>query len=140
MVEPAQLRRGKLFQRKVRVAFSGFESRQYQTLFEHSVAHKNRKGRADIVLTDDGDFLAVLEIKATKWNRIRTDNINRNLWRHQHQLLRYIDKFLEVDQLSVSPGIIYPQPPRDEALRKHIEAYLEDRGIPVYWFSELNLG
>ncbi len=138
MSEPAQLRRGKEFQKQVRLAWR--DSRDPDHLryrFEQDVTHKSRRGRADIII-GEGETLAVLEIKATDWDRIKPGNVNKNLWRHQHQLLRYIDKFLEADQLNVSPGIVYPRPPRNPDLRQQIETHLEERGIPAYWFSEIS--
>jgi len=136
MVEPDQLLRGKLFQNQVRVAWEEPGEPLYR--FEQDVTHKLKRGRADIVIYGNGRFCAVLEIKATDWDRIKVGNVNKNLWRHQNQLLRYIDKFLESDKLNVCPGIVYPRPPRKKGLRQHIECYLEDRGIPAYWFSEIS--
>ena len=140
MGEPAPLGRGKQFQREVQAAFADPEPGSSLTIFEHAFVHKSRAGRVDIILREDGELLGALEIKATNWDRIKPKNVTKNLWSHQHQLMRYIDNFLDAEKESVSPGIIYPKPPRDDALRKKIETYMEDRGIPVYWFSELGLG
>lgn len=55
----------------------------------------------------------------------------RNLWRHQHRLLRHIDKFLEHGNLSVSPGILYLRPPVLDEIREQIESHLEAEVFPL---------
>ena len=139
MVEPKRLRDGKRFQERVCNAFGIPQPRDYAAVFEHGISHKERFGRIDIFLHDDADFVAVFEIKATDWDRIKPRNVTKNLWSHQHQLLRYIEKFVDGDNLSVTPGIIYPSAPKSQDLRNRIETYLLSYGVPAYWFDELDL-
>lgn len=139
MAEPKQLKNGKVFQERVKRAFEVGENHDYASIFEQTIRHNERNGRIDILLRDDEDFVAVFEIKATNWDRIKSKNITKNLWSHQHQLLRYIDKFVHGDDLSVTPGIVYPSAPQDPDLRARIEGYLLEYGIPAYWFDELDL-
>ena len=139
MTEPRRLKNGKIFQARVQKAFGVPEDWDYASIFEHTIRHNERGGRIDILLRDDKDFVAVFEIKATDWDRIKPKNVTKNLWSHQHQLLRYIDKFLQADDLSVCPGIVYPSAPRTTELRDRVESYLLDYGIPAYWFDELDL-
>ena len=119
MAEPRALRRGKAFQKRVQADFfrnsrDGTPRSEAWVSFAHLRSHGVRGGRADILITELGDFITVLEIKATDWDKIIPGNVTRNLWRHQRQLFRYVDKFLDVDGLDVCLGIIYPRPPRKE--------------------------
>ena len=82
--------------------------------------------------SDDENFAAVFEIKGTDWGRIKPRNVTHNLWSHQSQLMRDIDKFVEADKLSVCIGIIYPGALSDRELCEKFEAYLLDYGIPAY--------
>ena len=128
MVEPQRLRDGKLFQARVQRAFGLPAPKDHSAIFEHSIRHKDRGGRIDIFLRNEKDFAAVFEIKGTDRGRIKPLNVTRNLWSHQNQLMRCIDKFVEADKLNVRIGIIYPKAPRDGELRQRIETYLLDYG------------
>ena len=139
MAEPQRFKDGKLFQARAQRAFGLPASKDYSAIFEHAIRHKDRGGRIDMFLRDEKDFAAVFEIKGTDWNRIKPRNVTRNLWSHQNQLMRHIDKFVEADKLNVCIGIIYPRAPEDGELRQRIETYLLDYGIPAYWFDELDL-
>lgn len=142
MVEPEPLRRGKAFQRLVQADFErhsrdGRVRREAGVSFADPAGTRRPGGRADILITELGDFVALYEIKATDWDRIAPHRIKPNLWRHQRQLFSYVETFVELDGLSVCLGLIYPEPPRRPGLRAEIEAYLEDYGVPAYWFSEI---
>jgi len=102
---------------------------------------RKKSGRMDILISELGDFVTILEIKATDWDRIKPRNIRRNLWRHQKQLFAYVDTCIEVDKLDVCLGIIYPRPPKTPGLRERIEACLEGNyGVPAYWYTEIRTG
>ena len=143
MPEPAQLRRGKRFQRIVQadfVANTKDTTAQPEARLDLSMLSNVRQafGRADLLIAGDGDdFVTILEIKATDWDRIKPTNVKRNLWRHQHQIFMYIDRYLEHEKLSVCTGIIYPRPPKTPGLRELIESYLDDHGVPAYWYTEI---
>lgn len=139
------MRRGKAFQRLVQADFEdhaadGAVWREATLSLLGVKSARRAQGRADILITELGDMVGLYEIKATEWDRIAPANVKRNLWRHQNQLFAYVDKFLEVDSLSVCAGLIYPAPPRRPGLRAAIESYLEDYGVPAYWFSEIRSG
>jgi hypothetical protein len=143
MAEPEQLKRGKRFQKIVQQDFEQ-NSKNGKVIPEAFVSFKELKeikqksGRMDILIKELGDFVTIVEIKATNWDNIKPENIKRNLYRHQKQLFNYIDKFLEIDKLDVCLGIVYPKPPKKEGLKEFIEKYLEDNyGVPAYWFNEL---
>lgn len=142
MVEPAQFRRGKEFHKLVQADFEktnidGEAATEAWISFERIKQATSKGGRADVLVTGLGDYVAIYEIKATDWNRIKPGNIKKNLWRHQHQLFKYVGKYVDVDEMDVCLGIIYPEPPKDPNLRASIESYLEEWGAPAYWFTEI---
>ena len=143
MPEPAQLSRGKRFQKIVQADFVGntkdgtaqAEARLDLTMLANI---RQASGRADIFIAEDGDdFVTILEVKATDWDRIKPKNIKRNLWSHQRQIFMYIDKYVDHENLNVCPGLIYPYPPKTPGLRELIETYLESYGAPAYWYTEI---
>ena len=143
MTEPIQFVRGKQFQELVQKDFEN-NSKDGKVLREAhldlaGLRHvKQKSGRMDILITELGDFVTVLEIKATDWDRIKPENVKRNLYRHQRQLLMYVDKHVTVDDVQVCLGIIYPEPPRKAGLRAFVESWLENHyGVPAYWYSEI---
>jgi hypothetical protein len=141
--EPSQLKRGKKFQEIVQKDFMNHTVnskawKEERISFEGLEHIKQKSGRMDILITGLGDFVTILEIKATDWDRIKSKNVKRNLYRHQKQLFNYVDKYLDIDKLDVCLGIIYPKPPRKKGLRKFIESYLEENYcVPPYWFNEI---
>ena len=152
MAEPKILKRGKDFQKRVQADFavnSRDGTSRSEVPISYAYLHRRREnagrpgksraggGRADILITELGDFVTILEIKATDWDRIIPRNVTKNLWSHQRQLFRYVDKYLEVDGLDVCLGIIYPRPPTKAGLRERVESYLESYGVPAYWYNEI---
>jgi len=143
MPDPARLAAGKRFQAIVQEDFAK-NTRDGKALAEVRMSFaalenvRQKSGRADILITELGDFVTILEIKATDWDRIKPANIKRNLYRHQRQLFRYVDKHVQVDETDVCLGIIYPKPPETAGRRQFIESYLEDNyGVPAYWYTEM---
>lgn len=142
MTEPKQFIRGKKFQKIVQKDFEtnskdGFVKPEAVIVFDGLIKAKKKSGRADIIITELGNFVTILEIKATDWDRIKPHNIKKNLWSHANQLLRYVEKYIEVDKINVCLGIIYPHPPITNELRDVIESYLEHYGTPAYWYNEI---
>lgn len=143
MPEPEQLKRGKIFQKIVQKDFknhtiNGEACKEKMISFEGQKDIKQKIGRMDILISELGDFVTILEIKATDWDKIKQKNIKKNLYRHQKQLFKYVEKFTDVDKLDVCLGIIYPKPPRKKGLRQFIENYLEENYcVPAYWYSEI---
>lgn len=90
-------------------------------------------------MSEIGNYVAVYEIKATNWDLIKPKNIKKNAWRHQHQLIKYVETYIE-ENIDVCLGIIYPFPPQKPGLRDVIEKYLEEYGTPAYWFVEIKGG
>jgi hypothetical protein len=145
-MEPLQLKRGKEFQEMVQADYFK-NSKGGGVGIEKDVNYnggknraKGRYGRMDILIDDrDKDYVMIMEIKATDWDRIKPKNYRRNLWRHGRQLHKYIDKFLEVDKLgSVGLAMIYPSAPKKEGLRAKIEEMaMNQYSFPVYWYDEI---
>lgn len=141
--EPLQLKRGKAFQKIVQNDYQ--ENSKGQVKIEEHVSFaemqgiKQLRGRMDIVVHDDkSGYIMIMEIKATDWDKIKTKNIKRNLYRHSRQLYNYVDKFLDVDDLSVGIAVLYPKPPVTKGLKEKIEQLAMDcYCFPVYWYNEL---
>ncbi len=103
---------------------------------------RQKSGRMDLFIFDEADdYVTIIEIKATDWDRIKDKNIKRNLWRHSRQLYRYIDKFMKIDGKDVCLAIVYPEPPKKDGLKELIEnSAIEQYSFPVYWYSEIKTG
>lgn len=141
--EPRRLARGKAFQRLVQADFEahskdGHVRREQKVTFEKLKRIMQKSGRMDILITELGDFVTILEIKATFWDRIKPANVKKNLYKHQSQLFNYVDKYVEIDRLDVCLGLVYPKPPKKKGLREFIERHLEEKYcVPAYWYSEI---
>jgi hypothetical protein len=96
-----------------------------------------RRGRVDILVDELGDnLIAVIEVKATDWDRIKPENIRRNINRQIRQIWRYAIAHVELNDRTVSAGLIYPRMPQDPSVLKLIESLCEDDGIQVIWHNE----
>ena len=142
-MEPAILRNGKIFHRRVQADWHR-TAKGGRITAEHSIsllpvtasASRPRRGRIDIFVDELGDFVSVVEIKATDWDRVQPRNRRKLLASHQRQVLRYIERFLDGDNIDVCPGIIYPSAPRTPGLREEIETYLNEHGFQIVWYDD----
>ena len=135
--EPERLRRGKEFHRKIQKEWLG--TAQGIILPEKVVQRlSGRRGRVDIFVGDDSDqnHVAVIEIKASDWNRMKPKSVRRNAMRQVRQIWSYIDSQVELDGKDVSPGIIFPNKPFDNERLEEIEKIFNDWGIQVVWHDE----
>lgn len=142
MGEPNQLRRGKLFQQIVQADFKdnsrdGTVTNEARLALGTPLNPVQKTGRADILISDLGDMVAVYEIKATDWDNISHVNVRRNLRKHESQLRKYVRTFLENEGQQVCLGIIYPKAPVRPGLRRYIETTLQELGSPAYWYEEI---
>lgn len=140
--QPAQLRRGRMFEKRVQADWSA--TAEGKTKTEKTIElvagltrkGRRKRGRIDIFVNDVGDFVVVVEIKATDWDRILPRNIQRNLSSHRRQVWKYIDKHLDIDQVSVCAGVIYPSAPKTSDLKERIEEYHGSYGLQVVWYDD----
>lgn len=141
--EPRRLASGKSFQRIVQADFEahskdGRVRREQRVTFERLKGIRQKSGRMDILIAEIGNFVTILEIKATDWDRIKPGNVKKNLCKHQRQLFNYVDKYVEVDKLDVCLGLIYPKPPKKKGLREFVERRLEEvYCVPAFWHSDI---
>jgi hypothetical protein len=142
-VEPDLLRRGKEFHRRVQADWAG-EIESATVCSEHRIAlgplvktvKHQRHGRIDIFIDLVDDFVSVVEIKSTDWDRIRVHNRQKVLATHRRQVLMYVDKYLDHDQVNVCAGVIYPRFPDTAGLNAQVEQYLNDHALQVVWYDD----
>ena len=141
--EPDILRRGKAFHRRVQLDWSG-EIEGAPVRVEHGVSlglspnslGPGRKGRLDIFVSQMDDYVSVVEIKSTDWDLVRKSNWRKLASAHRRQVLRYVDKYLDQDCVSVCAGLIYPRSPSTPGLKDLIEQYLNDNALQVVWYDD----
>ena len=135
--EPKRLRRGKDFHKKIQTEW--LETAQGFILPEKTVRRLSKsRGRIDIFVNDDSNenHVAVVEIKASDWDKMKAKAVRRNALRQIRQIWSYIDSQLELEGKEVSPGIIFPARPSDPERLKEIEDLFIDYGIQVVWHDE----
>lgn len=134
--EPSRLRNGKAFHIEIQEDWD--QTAQGKVSPEEPITKPSgRKGRIDIhVETIVENLVAVVEIKASDWNAMK-DNaaVRRNVNRQARQIWDYIESQL-AEGLDVSPGVIFPERPRDAERKRLIEALFDEQGIPVVWEDE----
>jgi hypothetical protein len=142
--EPTQLRRGKAFHRLIQKEWE--RDAEGDVKSERHVRKPNgRKGRVDVFVNDDDpeSSIAIVEVKATDWDKIKRKNIRRNARRQIRQIWSYIESQILNGQYvrdgegkAVCPGIIFPRRPKDRERMEQIEEMFEEEGIPVVWHDE----
>ena len=134
--EPAILKKGKRFHKRVQIKWAITAGGLIKT--EENVPKlDNKKGRADIFVEEIGDDLvSIVEIKNTDWDNIKIENIRRNVKRQARQIWGYIEYQTNSREVSVSPGIIFPNVPKDQERLKLIESLFDQECVQVVWESE----
>jgi hypothetical protein len=134
--EPERLRRGKEFHRLVQeewVATAQGDPRPERYVKRLT----GRRGRVDILVQEAGDdMVAVVEIKATDWDRMTDRNVVRNVRRQIRQVWSYVEGQLEIYKQQVCPGIIFPRLPKDPERTRLIEGMFLEEGIVAVWHDE----
>jgi Holliday junction resolvase-like predicted endonuclease len=128
------VRRGRQFEAEERAGWSHIQASSLAV--EAPSVWSGRRGRIDILVDDGSGLVAIVEIKATDWDAIKRGRIRETALRHTRQIWRYIDDYIENKQVEVSPGIVYPFPPRTAGVREIVEAALDERGIQCVWRHE----
>jgi hypothetical protein len=142
--EPLPLRRGKAFHKLIQAEWER-EAQGKVTSEEPVTKPTGRRGRVDVFIDDDDPKapIAVIEIKATDWERIKPQNVRRNVKRQIRQIYSYVEsQILEGEYVKggkgkdVCPGIIFPKRPLDQALLEMIEELFFKACIQVVWHDE----
>jgi len=142
-MEPDTLRRGKEFHRRVQTDWAGEVEgatvRLEKTILLGSLSDtvkRQRRGRLDIFIDELDDFVSVVEIKSTDWDRVLGRNRQKLLAAHRRQVMLYVDKYLDHDQVCVCAGIIYPHSPSTAGLKEAVEQYMNEHGLQVVWYDD----
>jgi hypothetical protein len=142
-MEPEILRRGKDFHKRVQEDWKN-TARGGQVNLEHTIllsllrnkTKRRKSGRLDILVDEMSDFVSVVEIKATDWDKVKVKNRKKLLGSHRRQVYKYIEEYLDVIKIDVCPGIIYPTAPDTPGLKVMIEEYLNDYGLQAVWYDD----
>ena len=140
--EPKILSRGKKFYKRVQQDWKretkGGKIKNESTIEligASSKAKRKRYGRMDIFVDELGDYVSIVEIKSTDWDRIKKKNRRRLMGSHRRQVWKYIVEFTDQKKIDVCAGIIYPKHPESPGLKEEIEEYLNDYGLQVVWYD-----
>jgi hypothetical protein len=142
-MEPEILRRGKAFHKRVqedwdRTARDGKVNVEHVTSLTQASrgSRRRRVGRLDLFVDELGDFVTVVEIKSTDWDRVKEANRSKLVASHRRQVWRYMKEYLDGEGIAVCAGIIYPKSPTTPGLKEFIETYLNDYGLQVVWYDD----
>ena len=142
--EPIQLRRGKAFHNLIQEEWLR-EAEGDVKPERHITKPSGRKGRVDIFVKneDPKSPIAIVEIKATDWDRIKESNVRRNVLRQINQIWSYIESQIiqgkhvaSGEGKDVCPGVIFPKRPKDKKRMNRIEEMFLEEGISVAWHDE----
>ncbi len=93
-----------------------------------------RRERIDVHATS-GSEVAVVEIKASDWDRMTPHAVRRNARRQVRQIWSYVEAELK-DAAGVSPGIIFSTTPKNPTRKAMIENIFAGELIAVVWYDE----
>jgi len=140
-LEPEPLKRGKAFHKYIQAEWEA--EAEGDVFSERYVIKKTgRKGRVDVFVNDDDPdgCIAIVEIKASDWDRMTEQAVRRNIRRQIRQVWGYVESQVDGENYvstgehrSVSPGIIFPRKPKDVERTKMIEDLFTREGIVVVW-------
>jgi t-SNARE complex subunit (syntaxin) len=141
--EPETLRGGKAFHKRVqddweKTAKGGKIEKEHRIyLSQFSKTSKCKMlGRLDLFVDEPGDFVSVIEIKSTDWDKGKEKNRKKLVSSHRRQVWKYIEEYLDIQKVDVSPGIIYPHSPSAPGLKEMIENHLNEYGLQVVWYDD----
>ena len=142
--EPSQFRRGKAFHKLIQKEWEQ-EAESDVKSERHVRKHNGRQGRMDVFVNDEDSKgpIAIVEVKATDWDKIKKKNIRHNVRCKIRQIWSYIESQILNGQYvkdgegkDVCPGIIFPKLPRSKERLELIEQMFEEEGIAVVWHDE----
>ena len=132
--EPKRLRQGKAFHREVQREWC--EEANGEVTTEASVIKPDgSRGRADVLVDAGSDLVAIVEIKASDWDRMSSGAVRENVTRQAQQIWGYIESQL-ADGKEVSPGVVFPIRPKSRTRLTLIEELFDEEGISVVWQDE----
>ena len=132
--EPSILKKGKKFHKEIQDNWK--KTAEGAIFSEHPITKPNKKtGRVDILVDPEEDMVAVVEIKNSDWDKMKEENVRKNIKRQARQVWSYIDSQLNKGK-EVSPGIIFSKRPKTLGRLEYIEKIFDDEGIPVVWQDE----
>jgi hypothetical protein len=141
--EPDMLRTGKAFHKRVqddweRTAKGGRLANEHTINLSRlsSAAKVGRRGRLDMFVDELGDFVSVVEIKSTDWDKVKRENQRHLIANHRRQVWKYIEEYLDVQTVDVCAGIIYPSAPLTPGLKDMVEGHMNDNGLQVVWYDD----
>lgn len=134
--EPNILKNGKLFHKLIQDEWVATTNDGLVRPEKYIKRVDGRNGRVDLLIEELGDFVSVIEIKATDWDRIKPGNVKRNIRRQIRQIWRYIDSQLDIYSMEVCPGIIFSKLPKNPELLELVEGTFNAEGIQVVWHDE----
>lgn len=91
-----------------------------------------KRGRADVYILVEADYLAFIEIKYTFWDGKPERNIRRLISRYARQLYSYMDG-PDFEGHDTTLGIVFPERPKTDGLAESIEEGFGEYGITVVW-------
>jgi len=132
--EPERLVKGKAFHKDIQAQW--LREAEGTISVERSTSKPNgRRGRIDIHASDDeGDMVAVCEVKASDWDRMTPQAVRRNVQRQIRQIWSYVET--ELKERTVCPGVIFPKRPKTPGRLEQIEALFNEERIQVVWEDE----
>src|SRR3712207_1681335 len=82
------IRRGRAFEADERAGWDHV-AREH-IAFESPTSFGDKRGRIDIKIDEGEDYVVVVEIKATDWDKLKRDRVRATAQRHARQIWRYI--------------------------------------------------
>ena len=98
--EPVALRRGKQFHKEVQLDWLQTAKDGIPKAEKTIIKPSGRHGRIDVFVDvddDEVDMVAVVEIKASDWDRMTLQAVKRNARRYANQIWNYIESQLSDD-------------------------------------------
>ena len=132
--EPRQLFKGKGFHKKIQKVWHKNAEGDVKTE-KWMIKPSERKGRMDVFVKSDDALVAIAEIKCSDWDAMTPIAVRKNVMRQVNQVWDYIESQLNLGK-DVSPGVIFPNRPKNPNRINLIEDLFNGRGIQVVWEDE----
>jgi hypothetical protein len=133
----SNIRRGRRFEAEEKAGWGHIA--QKHIAFEASTSSGGKGGRIDIKIDENLGYIALVEVKATDWNKLRHHRIRPTAQRHARQVWRYAEDFVDSRGKDVCPAVVYEYEPKDSHIRAEVEQIFNDRMIQVVWRKKKQL-